>query len=83
MCDFFGWNKHNKNLKDAREDFKAALVKQFNDIYGTDADNLESWQKLCRVLHIVPVPTRLAECRQVGYIDPQFLSQILPRTDSV
>ncbi|CAG7558098.1 unnamed protein product [Fusarium equiseti] len=40
------------------------MVKQFNDIYGTDPDNLESWQKLCHVLNIEPVPTRLAACRE-------------------
>jgi hypothetical protein len=64
MCYFFEWDRDD--AEDAREDFKAAMVKQFNDIYGTDPDNLESWQKLCHVLNIEPIPTHLAACREVS-----------------
>lgn len=64
MCGFFGWYKDEEEMRDAKELFKTAMVKQFNDIYGTDPENLESWQKLCHVLNIEPVPTRLAECRK-------------------
>jgi hypothetical protein len=56
-------------LRDDREkawmDFRDALVLEFNKIYGTDENDLGSWQALCRVLDIVPVPTTLRECRQV------------------
>jgi hypothetical protein len=62
MIDFFEWDRDD--AEDAKREFKAAMVKQFNDIYGTDPDNLESWQKLCHVLNIEPVPTRLEECRE-------------------
>jgi len=64
LSDFFEWERGDK--KNAREEFKAAIVKQFNDIYGTDPDNLQNWQKLCHVLNIEPVPERLAACREVG-----------------
>ncbi|KAM0489513.1 hypothetical protein ACHAP8_012499, partial [Fusarium lateritium] len=64
MCRFFGWNKDDEELKDAKGEFKVAMVKQFNDIYGKDPKNLQLWQKLCHVLNIEPVPTRLAECRE-------------------
>ncbi|KAJ4266057.1 hypothetical protein NW762_004030 [Fusarium torreyae] len=64
MCGFFGWDKHDDEMKIAREDFKAAMVKQFNDIYGKDSENIESWQKLCRVLEIEPIPGSLSECRK-------------------
>ncbi|CAG1972963.1 unnamed protein product, partial [Fusarium graminearum] len=66
MCDFFEWDNEDKEMKIAKGGFKEAIVKQFNDIYGTDLDNLDSWQKLCYMLNIKPVPTNLAECREVG-----------------
>ncbi|QPC80169.1 hypothetical protein HYE68_010921 [Fusarium pseudograminearum] len=62
MSDFFDWDRDDE--EDAKRDFKAAMVKQFNDIYGTDPDNLENWQKLCHVLNIEPAPTRLEACRE-------------------
>jgi hypothetical protein len=62
MCDFFEWDRGD--AKYAKEEFKGAIVKQFNDIYGTDRDNLESWQKLCHVLNIEPIPADLAACRK-------------------
>jgi hypothetical protein len=46
-------------------DFRDALVLEFNEIYGTDENDLRSWQALCRVLSIVPVPAMLNECRKV------------------
>lgn len=44
------------------------MVLQFNDIYGTDEEDLRSWQGLCRVLNIEPVPEELQECRKVSGI---------------
>ena len=64
MSDSFDWDSDDE--EDPKREFKAAMVKQFNDIYGTDSDSLESWQKLCHVLNIEPVPRRLTECREVG-----------------
>ncbi|KAJ4005955.1 hypothetical protein NW752_001201 [Fusarium irregulare] len=62
MSDSFDWDSDDE--EDAKREFKAAMVKQFNDIYGTDPDNLQNWQKLCHVLNIEPVPSRLGQCRQ-------------------
>jgi hypothetical protein len=68
MCEFFKWDQNDIEMKDAKQEFKTAMVKQFNDIYGTDPNNLKSWQKLCRVLNMEPVPTDLAACREVSLI---------------
>jgi hypothetical protein len=65
MCDFSGWGKHNRNRTEAREEFQYAIVKDFNNIYGTDEYDLGSWQSLCRVVGVVPIPGTLAECQQV------------------
>ncbi|ESU17584.1 hypothetical protein SNK03_013025 [Fusarium graminearum] len=64
MSDLFDWDRDDED--DAKRDFKAAMVKQFNDIYGTDPDNLENWQKLCHVLNIEPAPTSLEACRETA-----------------
>lgn len=46
--------------------FKLALVLQFNATYGTDQNNLASWQNLCRVLRIESIPDELQACRKVS-----------------
>jgi hypothetical protein len=65
MCDDFDWDSDDYEMREARRKFKAAMVQEFNALYGTDMDDLSSWQKLCHVLNIQPVPDQLKECRQV------------------
>jgi hypothetical protein len=57
------WDKDAR--EEAREGFKNALVQEFNKMYGTDVNDIGSWQGLCRVLGIAPVPDKLNECREV------------------
>ena len=52
-------------MREARRKFKSAMVQQFNDLYGTDEEDLNSQQNLCHILNIKPVPDRLKECREV------------------
>ncbi|KAH9894284.1 hypothetical protein C8Q73DRAFT_511452 [Cubamyces lactineus] len=40
------------------------MVKQFNAMYGTNADDLESWQLLCSALGMIPVPDNIRTCRR-------------------
>ena len=61
MCDYFQWEKDNRDRKDAHDDFKTALVQQFNTVYGTDDTRLETWQGLCRALNVDPLPTNATE----------------------
>lgn len=65
MCDEFGWDRENKEREQASRDFKDALVKQFNDIYGTDVNDLTSWRTLCQIVHVSPIPDTLESCREV------------------
>ncbi|OAL23579.1 hypothetical protein AYO20_10975 [Fonsecaea nubica] len=64
MCDEFGWDKRQDEKEEAMENFKSAMVQQFNDLYGTDRDDLNAWQSLCHVLNIVPMPVGLNDCRK-------------------
>lgn len=66
MCDFFGWEKDDEERKTAHEDFKVAMVHDFNNLYGTDVNDIESWQKLCLALNITPLPQDIAGCRKVS-----------------
>ncbi|KAJ8692423.1 hypothetical protein PTI98_009735 [Pleurotus ostreatus] len=52
--------------KKAHQDFKDAMVKEFNDIYGTDESNIDSWRKICIVLDIDPLPDTVQEARDVS-----------------
>lgn len=66
MREFFGWTKDNEEGRKASREFRDAMSKQFNDIYGTDVKSLDSWRKLCQVLEIFPIPTTVKRCREVS-----------------
>ncbi len=78
MCRFFEWGRYDDERQEARELFQNALTQEFNKIYGTDVNKLASWQALCRVLEISPVPDELKECRAVSH----FIIIFLARPDS-
>ena len=66
MCDLYKWNPHGEERKAAFQGFKDALSQQFNHTYGTEVDDLRSWQKLCQVLRIKPIPQDLGTCQDVS-----------------
>ncbi len=66
MCDDFHWWGEDPRKLAARQLFKDALTKQFNAIYGTNVDDINSWQKLCQILDITPIPDDLDDCRNVS-----------------
>lgn len=68
LCKEFGWGKKVRDK--AHEDFKDALVQQFNLLYGTDKDSLSNWQILCHIIRIEPVPQRLNACREACLSHP-------------
>lgn len=66
MCDFFGWERDDPDRKEAHEEFRTAMVQEFNSFYGKDIDDLSAWQKLCKNVRISPVPDDIETCRKVG-----------------
>lgn len=64
MCDEFGWERGDEDREEAHGLLKDALTKQFNTMYGTEEDSMDSWQKLCRALNITPMPETLHACRK-------------------
>ncbi|KAF8545643.1 hypothetical protein OG21DRAFT_1398628, partial [Imleria badia] len=50
LCNEFDWHKEDPRRKTAYRKFKAALVEQFNFLYGTDVNDIGAWQNLCHVV---------------------------------
>ena len=65
MCEFSDWERSDAEREDAHEEFKSALVQQFNALYGTNADDIQSWHRLCLALDIEPLPEVFKEAREV------------------
>ncbi|KAF9496631.1 hypothetical protein BDN71DRAFT_1445851 [Pleurotus eryngii] len=43
LCDSNGWERKDPERKKAYQVFKDALVKEFNGIYDTDENDIDSW----------------------------------------
>lgn len=69
MCDHFRWGRESYGKEQARDRLKDALTREFNDIYGTDINDINAWKKLCGVLGINPVPEKLKQCREVRILE--------------
>ena len=65
MCDFFDWDRDDLGREEAHDDFKTALVQQFNSLFGTEVDDIESWRGICVALGISPLPDDLNEAKKV------------------
>ncbi|KAI9780694.1 MAG: hypothetical protein M1816_002772 [Peltula sp. TS41687] len=65
MCDLFGWDREDFERVAAHDDFKTALVRQFNCLYGTEVDDIQSWRGLCLALQIYPLPDKIVEAKKV------------------
>ena len=66
MCDFFEWDRDDDAREEAHDAFKTALVQQFNSLYGTDVDDVESWRGLFHALNIFPHPENRKEAKKVS-----------------
>ena len=66
MCDYFGWEKGDDERDEALGEFKTAMVLKFNEVYGTDIEDIECWHRLCVAVDISPLPTTIAGCKTVG-----------------
>ena len=66
MCDFFEWERDDEERKQAHEDFKTALVHQFNGIYGVGLHDMEPWRRLYRALDLDPLPDEVRTAQSVS-----------------
>jgi hypothetical protein len=66
MCDFFGWDKKDKERREAHQAVKDAMLMRFNALYGTDVFNINNWHKLCVAVDIDPLPQSIKACKAVS-----------------
>ena len=64
-----GRKNRNKNKKKAthtaeREALQTQIITHFNEVYGKDENNVESWKQLCRDIG-VKEGTSVTECKEV------------------
>ena len=65
LCKEYHWKKDDKEKLAARRKFDFAMKQEFNNLYGSDDNDINNWYKLCHVLRIDPVPKTLRTCRAV------------------
>lgn len=65
MCDFFSWKEEDPKRTEAQEGIDDAINFQFNDIYGTDVDDIRAWEGLCRASD-TQIPHGIEACRKVS-----------------
>ena len=68
LCRQQMWDRYDPAREEAREEYRTAVVSQFNVNYGTDVDALESWHTLCKYIGIDPIPDTLEACKRVRII---------------
>jgi hypothetical protein len=69
MCTFFKWDpmdEHDRLARQAYHRFNGALIVEFNKLFGTDPEDKNVWDRICRVLDI-PTPRTIKECRKVKW----------------
>lgn len=66
LCKVSGWAGNSPARTAARQDFKDALVQEFNFLFGISGDDIAAWHKLCKAIKIDPAPDSVDECRKVG-----------------
>ncbi|KAK1808507.1 hypothetical protein LTR12_017133 [Friedmanniomyces endolithicus] len=69
MCSQFGWDRRpNGSYPRVREEawqgFRTALVVQFNSSFGVDADDIATWEGICKFLELSPIPSNIDGMRQ-------------------
>ena len=67
---FFGWDRGDPDGENAWEEYRSALVEEFNRWYGRGENDLGAWQGLCRAVGVSPLPQTPGKCRHVCVYHP-------------
>ncbi|KAL5635304.1 hypothetical protein ACGC1H_004178 [Rhizoctonia solani] len=65
MKQVYNWDNKTWESSEATAGLRRALVLQFNLTYGTDQNDLASWQNLCRAMKVTNIPETLKKCKKV------------------
>jgi hypothetical protein len=55
-------------MKNMRGRFNLVIKNEFDSLYGSDEENIKSFQKLCHILKIDPVPVTAEGCYAVSLL---------------
>jgi len=82
MCDHFHWVKNANGQyplarNEAHEAFRMAMVQAFNHSFGTDVNNKNSWEGICDLLGIEPLPAGVPEMKKIVRSTHVNLSDLL------
>ena len=72
LRDFYGWDRDDDEGEAAWLGYREALVQEFNDWYGTNADSLAAWHSLCKAIGFSPLPRSCEACRAVSNVIATF-----------
>ncbi len=61
----YGWKRGDIEGEVAWSGYRLALVKEFNRLFGTDAQDLLAWQSLCIFVGVKENYTTSEDCRRV------------------
>ncbi|KAL3462795.1 hypothetical protein BJX64DRAFT_288006 [Aspergillus heterothallicus] len=64
MFGEFNWERDDPRRDEAWENFRIAVIQAFNSTFGSDAEDLATWQRICRCLEIAPIPNQLTGARE-------------------
>ncbi|KAI9892860.1 MAG: hypothetical protein M1814_001019 [Vezdaea aestivalis] len=64
ICDQFGWERDDTDRQEAHDGFKVELVQTFNNLFGTDEKDLQSWQEIYVALDISPPPQNIPKAKR-------------------
>lgn len=72
MCDLLGWEKDSQGRyprlrNEAHEEFRRAMVENFNDIFGTNVNDQAAWESMCVTLRIEPIPDTISDMKEVRF----------------
>lgn len=67
LCEHKKWVQGSRPQSRANTRFRQALVDEFNYIFGMNDNDLENWQRLCRVVGVPEerIPGSITQCRKV------------------
>ena len=68
LCDLYRWDRDGPQKTEARKGIKAALVLEFNDLFGKDDNSLQTWVELATIIGLSPIPDEVNKCREVCLI---------------
>ncbi|KAJ3491589.1 hypothetical protein NLI96_g586 [Meripilus lineatus] len=65
LCDLYRWDRDGPQRTEARKGIKAALVLEFNDLFGKDDNSLQTWVELATIIGLSPIPDEVNKCREL------------------